>query len=173
MRPLFAFPLLVCGFALTQSVVSQWLPSPFTIPLISSVLLAAAFQFPHRSLLRLTVFGGLAAELGSGLPVGGAFLGTLLPPHILHAVLRRPRPELPPSVRGLVSAGSMFLLFGLAHTVGIFSAGNLRGPHVFPFFTERLLFPSLTAGVLAVLVGNAFRHHAVERFLRALGIASS
>lgn len=169
MRPVLAVPLVVGGFALTQSVVSQWLPAPLTIPIVESFLLAAAFQFPHRPLLRLTVLGGIAAELGSGLPVGSAFLGTLLPPHILQAVLRHPRPELPVSVRGFAGAGSVFLMFGAAHAFG-FSAGELRGHLVLPFLAQRLLFPSFTAGALVALVGRIFRYATVERFLRSLGV---
>lgn len=171
MRPLYSVPLIVCGFALTQSLVSQWLPTPLTTPIISSVLLAATFQYPQRSLLRLTLLGGLAVELGSGLPFGVAFLGTVLPPHILHAVLRLPRFELPASVRGLVGGGSVFLTLGAAHAFG-FSAGELRGPLILPFLGERLLFPSLTTGVLVMLVGRALHFRTVERILQPLGIIS-
>lgn len=168
MNALLLAAAVIAGLAIIQSLLVQWLPGVF-VPVIQALLLAAAFRFPHRKLVRLTLLGATALELGSGLPGGLAFAGALVLPHAVLLALRRPRPDLPAAVRGAVSAVAVFLLLGAGHALLRESAG--LPSHLVPaFLTGRLLVPSLSAGVLAVAFDAALRHRTGERILSSLGL---
>lgn len=149
-------PPIVSGAALTlvlaaaTSFVDQMTPGGMSVPIVLAFLAAAAFRAPHRQLVRLSLCGALAAELTSGLPLGVAFVGTLLLPHALLVVLRRPRPDMPWFVRaGLVSASVVIMLGALQ----VFT-GNPSSPVpprlVGAFLLSRLVVPSLFSGLLAL-----------------------
>lgn len=165
---LVTLALLLVLLAL-ETAAARWLPGPAVIPLALPLALAGTFVLPHRQLFRLSLIAGVVAELGSGLPVGTALVATTLAPHAVLGVLRRPRGDLPVIVRGLVCA---------AATLAVLLFYRVLTPQHGPIPRETLLavswwvflFPSLSAGLVAVAAGFLLHGPQAQRVFAHLGI---
>lgn len=170
MKKAGAIVLAIIALASIESAVGRWLPTKTPIPIILPLLLGASFLFPHDALLRLTLPGAAAAELGSGLPPGIAFAATLLPPHALLALNRQPRPELLWGVRAGMSALTTFAVLVFLN-VPTRWAGSPPGDLFFDFLLFRLALPAVVAGGIAAISLSLLQRERTQSFLRMLGVS--
>lgn len=167
MKTLIAVVLAIVALASAESALGRWFSPWFSPPLILPLLLGSSFLLPHEALFRLTLLGAAAAELGSGLPPGVAFFATLLAPHALLALNRRPRPELSWSIRGGMSALAQFVVLAM---LGMSPWWNSQPVFSLPLFFFRLVVPAAAAGGIAVLVQTAFHGERTKVLLRLLHV---